>query len=152
MGLYSSKGAVSILKAVIYCLAMGLFLVACYDEFEPELLVLDKEIDALYNSQRTRNESALYRHCAPCEDEPPVRCHPLVRDMLVLPAPRSFSCRVVVLGRYSSSGRAIRVFCKVERGSFRYTETHWVSALFPENRAQCSRSFQFLSFYSQKER
>jgi hypothetical protein len=125
------------------------------EPFEPDVKILDAEVQEFYRKERARDADGLLRHWEPCAenyeaDLSPVRiARSEVRVRLAAPPPEYPRCTYKTDGGYGSEGRFLRAYCRVSRGGIRSNETLKLVGLYPSLRKKCV--YQFLIFgYSPK--
>jgi len=110
--------------------------------FEPDLKVLEAEVQEMYRKERARDADGLLRHWEPClenyeADLSPVRNARFeARVRLAAPPPENPRCTYKVAG-YGSRGRFVDAHCRLQRGGVQTDEMIGFVALYPSARSQC---------------
>lgn len=121
------------------------------EHFEPDLRILEAEVQEIYAKERNRDSEGLLRHWEPCRTEYESDLTPLyaaraqIRARLSVVPPLDPRCTFKVHG-YGTNGRFVDAHCEITRNGRRVRELLALAALYPSKRKDCKYSSKIVLF------
>lgn len=122
------------------------------ERFEPDLVVLGKEVKEIYRKEATRDKEGLLRHWEPCrkdyrgDEQDLYVARVRVHERLYAPRPENPNCAFVVHNGYGSKGRFVDAHCKLIRAGEPKTEMLGFVALYPSMRNVCLYQYEIIMY------